>query len=136
MLQKLKTLPVCSMSTATSRTKGSQAGLVIDRAAAARLGITTQAIDNTLYDAFGQRQVSTMYTRMNQYHVVIEVDPQFWQNPEGLKYIYVKGRGRHSGAAQRRRALRAIDHLAGGHPSGQFPSVTLSFNLAPGTRFG
>ena len=64
---------------------------MIDRDTAARLGITPQTIDDTLYDAFGQRQVSTMYTPLNQYHVVMEVDPQFWQNPDGLHYIYVAG---------------------------------------------
>jgi multidrug efflux pump len=70
--------------------KGLQASLVIDRPTASRLGITPQAIDATLYDAFGQRPVSTMYTSLNQYHVVLEVAPEFWQNPTGLRYVYVK----------------------------------------------
>jgi multidrug efflux pump len=93
MLQKLKTLPGLLDLNSDQQDKGLQAGLAIDRAAAGRLGITTQVIDDVLYDAFGQRQVSTMYTPLNQYHVVLEVDPQFWQNPEGLKYIYVKTSG-------------------------------------------
>src|SRR5207245_8973171 len=70
--------------------KGLQASLAIDRATASRLGITPQTIDATLYDSFGQRPVSTMYTSLNQYHVVLEVDPQFWQNPSGLRCVYVK----------------------------------------------
>jgi multidrug efflux pump subunit AcrB len=88
-------------------------------------------IDNTLYDAFGQSQVSTMYTQLNQYHVVMEAEPRFWQNPDGLKYIYVRSR---NGAQV---PLSAFAHyapdtipLAVNH-TGQFPSVTISFNLAP-----
>ena len=70
--------------------RGLQASLTIDRATASRLGITPQMIDDTLYDAFGQRPVSTMYTSLNQYHVVMEVDPKFWQDPDALKYIFVR----------------------------------------------
>src|SRR2546430_12300843 len=69
---------------------GLQAWLTYDRATASRLGISAQLIDDTLYDAFGQRQVSTMFTSLNQYHVVMEVDPQFWQNPNGLNAIYIR----------------------------------------------
>ena len=118
------------------QTKGLEAGLVIDRATASRLGITAQMIDNTLYDAFGQRQVSTMYTQLNQYHVVLEVDPQFWQNPESLKHIYVKT------PAGAQVPLSAFTHyepatapLVVNH-QGQFPAVTLSFNLRPGLALG
>jgi multidrug efflux pump len=91
MLQKLKTVRGLLDLNSDQQDKGLQAGLVIDRTTAARLGITAQAIDNTLYDAFGQRQVSTMYTSLNQYHVVLEVAPEYWQSPEGLKNIYVTG---------------------------------------------
>src|SRR5205085_6413137 len=70
--------------------RGLQAKLVIDRNTASRLGITPQTIDNVLYDAFGQRQVSTMYAGINQYHVVMEIDPKFQQNPDGLKDIYLR----------------------------------------------
>src|SRR5581483_1453390 len=102
---------------------------------AARMGITTKAIDDTLYDAFGQRQVSTIYTQLNQYHVVMEVDPIFWQNPEGLKYLYVKGaKGQVPLSAVARYEPRTSP-LAVNH-SGQFPSVTISFNLAPGMPLG
>ena len=73
---------------------GLQASLVYDRTTAARLGISPPVIDNTLYDAFGQRQVSTMFTSLNQYHVVMEVAPQFWQNPQGLDEIYLRSTNR------------------------------------------
>jgi multidrug efflux pump len=111
---------------------GLQAELVYDRETASRLGITPQTIDNTLYEAFGQSEVSTMYTALNQYHVVMEVAPQFWQSPEGLKNVYVKA------SAGKEVPLNAITHfetttapLSVNH-QGQFPSVTVSFNLAPG----
>jgi multidrug efflux pump len=110
--------------------------VVIDRATASRLGVSSQLIDNTLYDAFGQRQVSTMYTPLNQYHVVMEAAPQFGQRPETLRDIYV----RPPGAAPV--PLSAFTHyeatstpLAVSHQA-QFPSVTLSFNLAPGASLG
>jgi multidrug efflux pump len=89
VLQKLRTVKELVDVNSDQQTKGLQTTLAIDRATAARLGITPQMIDNILYDAFGQRQVSTMYEQLNQYHVIMEVEPQFWQNPEGLKYIYV-----------------------------------------------
>ena len=84
--------PDCSDVNSDQQDRGLQASLVIDRATASRLGITTQMIDDTLYDAFGQRQVSTMYTPLNQYHVVMEVEPQFWQNPDGLR-THLRARG-------------------------------------------
>jgi multidrug efflux pump len=93
-------------------------------------------IDETLYDAFGQRQVSTMYTPLNQYHVVMEAAPRFWQNPETLKDLYV----RSSNGVQV--PLSAVSHyepattaLAVNH-QGQFPAITFSFNLAPGVALG
>jgi multidrug efflux pump len=95
-----------------------------------------QAIDDTLYDAFGQRQVSTIFTQLNQYHVVLEVDPQFRQNPDSLRNIYVKSAsGTQVPLAsfahfQNSNTALAINHL------GQFPVVTLSFNLAPGVSLG
>jgi multidrug efflux pump len=111
---------------------GLQASLVYDRDTASRLGITPQMIDNTLYEAFGQAQVSTMYTALNQYHVVMEVAPQFWQNPSSLSDIYVRP------SVGKEVPLNAITHyapqtapLSVNHQS-QFPSVTISFNLAQG----
>ena len=136
MMEKLKTVPGLLDLNSDQQNKGLQAELVIDRATAARLGITTQMIDNTLYDAFGQRQVSTMYTQINQYHVVLEVDPQFWQNPDGLKQIYVKP---PTGGQV---PLSAFTHYAPStaplvvNHQGQFPAVTLSFNLRPGLALG
>jgi multidrug efflux pump len=111
---------------------GLEERLVYDRLTAARLGITPQLLDTTLYNAFGQSQVSTMYTSLNQYHVVLEVAPQFWQNPQGLNYVYI-----HSNTGgivplsavahfEKRIAPLAVNH------DGQFPAVTISFNLAPG----
>jgi multidrug efflux pump len=115
---------------------GLQADLVIDRDSASRLGILPAQIDATLDDAFGQRQVSTIYTQLNQYHVVLEVDPQFQKDPQSLDNIYVKS---NTGTQvplsafshlQRTNATLAINH------QGQFPVVTLSFNLAPGASLG
>ena len=109
---------------------------MIDRDTASRLGITPQAIDDTLYDAFGQRQVSTIFTQLNQYHVVMEVDPQFQKNPSALKNIYVRS------ATGEQVPLSTFTHfepqntpLAINH-QGQFPVITLSFNLAPGASLG
>src|SRR5262249_57260227 len=116
--------------------KGLQAKLVIDRDTASRLGITPQALDNALYDAFGQRQVSTMYRALNQYHVVMEVAPQFQQTPEGLQNIYLRST---AGAPV---PLAAFTHfepsntpLAVNHQS-QVPSVTISFNLSTCVSLG
>jgi multidrug efflux pump len=111
---------------------GLEARLVYDRQTAARLGITAQLMDTTLYNAFGQAQVSTMYTSLNQYHVVMEVAPQFWQSPQGLEDVYIHS---NTGAVV---PLSAVAHfekriapLAVNH-DGQFPAVTISFNLAHG----
>src|SRR5437867_11298369 len=85
--RKLQELPSLVDVSSDAQNRGLEASLVIDRDTASRLGITPQLIDDTLYDAFGQRQVSTMYTELNQYHVVMEVSPEFWQSPERLKDI-------------------------------------------------
>ena len=136
LLGKLQTLSYLADVSSDQQNRGLEASLVIDRDTAARLGITPQMIDDTLYDAFGQRQVSTMYTQLNQYHVVMEVAPRFWQNPETLQDIYVRSA---SGAQV---PLSAFTHfaptttaLAVNH-QGQFPAITLSFNLAPGVALG
>ena len=115
---------------------GLQANLVIDRDTASRLGILPQAIDDTLYDAFGQRLVSTIFTQLNQYHVVLEVDPSFQQSPDSLKDIYVRSsNGTEVPLSsfthfESQPAALTINH------QGQFPVVTLSFNLAPGVSLG
>ncbi|SPE54815.1 multidrug efflux system, subunit C [Verrucomicrobia bacterium] len=114
---------------------GLQVSLVYDRQTAARMGISAQLLDDTLYDAFGQRQVSTMYTSLNQYHVVLEVLPQLWQSPAGLDQIYVRPTNTSSGAvvplSAVARYVPTTAPIAVNH-QGQFPAVTLSFNLAPG----
>src|SRR5207253_6840501 len=86
---KMRTLRALADVNSDQQNRGLEISLQIDRATAARLGVTQQAIDSTLYDAFGQRPVSTMYTRLNQYHVVMEVDPSFAQDPDALQFIYV-----------------------------------------------
>ena len=111
---------------------GLAAGLTYDRSTAARLGITSQALDSSLYDAFGQEQVSVMYTQLNQYHVVMEAAPQYWQNPDGLRYIYLKATdGSQVPLSAVARYKAGTTSLTINH-SGQFPSITLSFNLDPG----
>ncbi len=141
--------------------QGLETELVIDRNTASRLGISPQMIDNTLYDAFGQRQVSTIYTPLNQYHVVLEVAQQFQRDPEALRNIYVKATNTTPAATtgsaamastvtqaqtqtppstevplsaiahyERRRTALQVNH------QGQFPAVTLTFNLAPGIALG
>ena len=136
VFRKLRTLSEIADVNTDQQDKGLQASLVVDRATAARFGITQKNIDDTLYDAFGQRQVSTMYTQLNQYHVVLEVDQQFWQNPDGLRYIYV------SGPKGQQVPLSALTHyvsdttpLSVNH-QGQFPAVTLSFNIPVGLALG
>jgi len=136
MLQRMRTLPQLVDTSSDQQNKGLQTTVVIDRNTASRLGITPQLIDNTLNDAFGQRQVSITYTLLNQYHVVMEVEPRFWQRPETLQDIYLSAPAGAvvplSGFA---RFERTATSLAVNH-QGQFPSVTISFNLAPGVSLG
>jgi multidrug efflux pump len=136
LLHELQRLPELVDVSSDQQNRGLEASLVIDRDTASRLGLTQQLIDDTLYDAFGQRQVSTMYTQLNQYHVVMEVAPEFWQRPETLKDIYVQS------ATGAEVPLGAFAHyaptttaLAVNH-QGQFPAITISFNLAPGVALG
>jgi multidrug efflux pump len=136
MVAKLKTIPILSDVASDEQIGGLEASLVIDRDTASRLGITPQNIDDTLDDAFAQRQVSTIFTQQNQYHVVLEVAPKFQRNPESLGNIYVKS----SNGTQV--PLSAFTHfeekrtpLVISH-QGQFPAVTISFNLAPGKSIG
>jgi len=140
LVQRLQMLPQLRDVASDQQTDGLQATLVIDRDSAARFGITPQMIDDTLYDAFGQRLVSTMFTQLNQYHVVLEVEPKFQQNPDSLKDIYVRAPGGPSGSTQvPLTSFTTLDThttpLAVNH-QGQFPVVTLSFNLAPTASLG
>src|ERR1700723_588585 len=132
LLKQMRKISILTDVNTDQQNSGLQARLAYDRATASRMGITPQMIDNSLYEAFGQAQVSTMYTAINQYHVVLEVAPQFWESPVDLKDVYIR-------AAQGKVVpLSAIAHyepatapLAVNH-QGQYPSVTISFNLAPG----
>ena len=136
LIEKLRGLPSLRDVASDQQNNGLQADMKIDRDTASRLGILPQAIDDTLYDAFGQRQVSTIFTQLNQYHVVLEVDPQFQQNPEALKDIYVKSNtGMQVPLASFTHVQVSNTPLAINH-EGQFPVVTLSFNLAPGVSLG
>jgi len=136
MIDRLKALPELRDVASDQQSGGLLASLQIDRDTASRLGVALQAIDDTLYDAFGQRQVSTIFTQLNQYRVVLEVAPEFQQDPEALKSIYVKS------ASGVQVPLSAFTRLVSGHAplavnhQGQFPAVTLSFNLAPGVALG
>jgi multidrug efflux pump len=136
LVDKLRTLPQLTDVATDQQTLGAQAKLVIDRVTASRLGITPQAIDNVLYDAFGQRQVTTLFTQLNQYHLILETLPELQTDPAKLNNIYVKS---SSGEPV---PLSAFTHFESGtaplviNRQGQFPSVTISFNLAPGTALG
>jgi multidrug efflux pump len=136
MLAQLRKIPQLKDVNTDQQNRGLEAQLVIDRDTAARLGIQPAAIDAALYQAFGQAQVSTIYEQLNQYHVVMEVDPKYQQSPDALQSVYVPSK---SGTMV---PLAAFTHyqpsntpLAVNH-QGQFPSVTLSFNLAPGVSLG
>jgi multidrug efflux pump len=110
--------------------------VTIDRSTASRLGITPQLIDDTLYNAFGQRQVSTMFTQLNQYRVVLAVKPEFQQSPDSLQTIYLRGVG---GGQVPLTAIVKVSETTGPlliSRQGQFPAVTVSFNLAPGVSLG
>jgi multidrug efflux pump len=132
LLQQMRKLKMLTDVNTDQQNSGLQARLTYDRATASRLGITPEMLDNSMYEAFGQAQVSTMYTAINQYHVVLEVEPRFWQSPVSLSDVYIR-------ASQGKVVpLSAIAHyepatapLAVNH-QGQYPSVTISFNLAPG----
>jgi hydrophobe/amphiphile efflux-1 (HAE1) family protein len=136
MLAKLRGLPELRDVSTDQQNRGLEATLVIDRDTASRLGIQARAIDDTLYDAFGQRQVSTIFTHLNQYHVVLEVAPRFQESPEALKALYTRSStGAQVPLSAFTRSAPANTSLAVSH-QGQFPAITLSFNLAPGVALG
>ena len=136
LVAKLQGLPQLRDVATDQQNGGLLVDLIVDRDTASRLGILPQAIDDTLYDAFGQRQVSTIFTQLNQYHVVLEVAPSFQESPDALRNIYVKS---NTGAQV---TLASFTHFETHHTpltinhQGQFPVVTLSFNLAPGVSLG
>src|SRR5271167_1811820 len=136
LLQELKKVPQLKDLNSDQQVNGLEADVIIDRDSASRLGITPSQIDNVLYDTFGQRQISTIYRTLNQYHVVMEVDPKYQLTPDSLKSVYViTSRGAQV-------PLSAFAHIGPSNTSltvnhqGQFPAVTLSFNLAPGGDLG
>jgi len=136
LLRELRKLPQLKDVTSDQQVSGLQTNVVIDRDAAARLGVSPDAIDNTLYDAFGQRQVSTIYKRYNQHHVVLEVEPEFLKDPSSLSRIFVKST---TGAMVPLSSVAGFQttntSLSVNHQS-QFPAVTISFNLTPGVSLG
>jgi multidrug efflux pump len=158
-MEKLKTLPELRDVASDQQNQGLLAVLTIDRDTASRLGILPADVDNTLYDAYGQRLVSTIFTQLNQYHVVLEVDPQFQQHPEDLKNIYVHSSSGQAPSSGSGISITATTVPLSSTPSaqvplsaftrfepsstpltinhqGQFPVVTLSFNLAPNASLG
>ncbi len=136
LLEKMRSLRQLRDVNTDQQIHGLQQDVVIDRATAARLGVTPAQIDAALYDAFGQRQISTIYRQLNQYHVVLEADPAYGNSPDSLKNLYVRSNtGQqvplasfvHFGPSN---APLAVNH------QGQWPAITLSFNLAPGVSLG
>jgi hydrophobe/amphiphile efflux-1 (HAE1) family protein len=136
LVARLQKFPQLADVSSDLQTRGLQMNVVIDRDAAARLGVSPQAIDDTLYDAFGQRQVSTLYERYNQHHVILEVDPQYQLDPSALGKIYVKSNtGQQVPLASVAKFLTSNTSLSVNH-QGQFPAVTVSFNLPAGVSLG
>ncbi len=135
LLDALRQAPQLRDVNSDQQMHGLEENLIIDRDTAARMGITPAQIDNALYDAFGQREISTIYQKLNQYHVVLEVDPRFKSTPDSLNSVYVIAQGNevplssfvHFGPSN---TALAVNH------QGQFPAVTISFNLAPGVALG
>jgi multidrug efflux pump len=134
--KKLKSLPQLQDVTSDTQASAPRATLRIDRDTASRLGITPQAIDDTLYDAFGQRQVATIFTQLNQYHVVLELDPQFQLDTGALRHLYVRSAaGQLVPLGTFARVEESVAPITINHQA-LFPSVTLSFNLSPGHSLG
>ncbi len=136
LVAKLRQIPQLKDVNSDQQAGGLQANVVVDREAAARLGVGMMTIDNTLYDAFGQRQVSTLYKEYNQHHVVMEVDPVYQDDPSALEKIYVKAT---NGVAVPLSSFAKIKngnaYLSVNHQS-QFPAATISFNLEDGVALG
>jgi multidrug efflux pump len=135
-VDKLKSLPMLREVASDQQDSGLQTQLVIDRTTASRLGITPQALDDALYDAFGQRQISTIYTDLNQYHVILENQPDQSTGPEALNHVFLRSTaGGSVPLSAVTRIQTSTAPLAVNH-QGQFPVVTVSFNLARGASIG
>ncbi|HMN64974.1 MAG TPA: MdtB/MuxB family multidrug efflux RND transporter permease subunit [Burkholderiaceae bacterium] len=136
MVERMRAIPGLADVASDLQDRGLQAYLEIDRDAAGRLGLSMNAIDNALYSAFGQRQVSTIFTQANQYRVVLEVAPQFQASPQALEAIHVSGTaGQLVPLSSIARVVERPTSLVVNH-LGQFPAATISFNLAPGASLG
>jgi hydrophobe/amphiphile efflux-1 (HAE1) family protein len=134
--QEMKKLPQLQDVASDQQIAAPHIGIEVDRDAASRLGISASLIDETLYDAFGQRQVATMYTATNQYKVILEVQPQFQEDPNALSKLYISAPGGNQVPLSAFAHLTSkLDSLSVNH-QGQFPAVTLSFNLAPSVALG
>ena len=136
LVSKLKTVPQLKDVSSDLLIKGLQTSVIVDRDAAARLGISPQVIDNTLYDAFGQRQVSTVYKRYNQHHVILEVEPAYLESPDSLDKIFVKSTTAKLIPLSALATFQATNTYLSVNHQGQFPAATISFNLDPGTSLG
>jgi multidrug efflux pump len=136
LLRAMREMPELRDVSSDQQNRGLEVPVVIDRATAARLNVSTRMIDDTLYDAFGQRQVSTIYSSLNQYHVVMELEPRYWERPDALSNIYVRSTTGQSVP------LTAVTKFGTGtgpiqvNHQGLFPSVTMFFNLAPNVALG
>jgi multidrug efflux pump len=136
LIERLRQVPQLADVASDQQDQGLQAYVEIDRAAASRLGVTTAAIDNALYNAFGQRLISTIFTQTSQYRVVLEVPPEFQTGPDSLEELYVaSSNGEQVRLSTIARIQERFTPLSIGH-QGQFPSVTVSFNLARGASLG
>jgi multidrug efflux pump len=136
MFLEIAKIPIIADVNSDQQNRGLQSMVTYDRATAARFGISPQLIDNTLYDAFGQNQVSTMYKPLNQYHVVMEVAPVYWQNPQILRSIYVRApSGSQVPLSAFAQFAPTTAPLSVNH-QGLFPAITISFNLRPGVALG
>ena len=136
LLAKLRTLPELTDVATDQQANGLQLQVDVDRSTAARLNVLPQAIDDTLYDAFGQRQVTIMFTQLNQYRVILEAEPQFQLTPASLDKIYVKSTTGQMVPLTTFAKLRTVTMPLSIVHEGQFPAVTLSFNLEPGKSLG
>lgn len=132
VFRALSKLPMLADLNTDQEIRGLQTMLVFDRDAMARLGLTQKVVDEILYDAFGQRQVSTIYNELNQYKVVMEVAPQYWQSAEALKNIYIQTPGRCPTPVSAIARWEPVNESLSVNHQGQFASTTLSFNLPPG----
>ena len=142
LLERLRPLPQLADVASDLQDQGLQAYIEIDRAAASRLGVTVAGIDNALYNAFGQRLISTIYTQSNQYRVVLEVEPRFKMGPQALAQLYIPSSTNTATGAVSQIPLSSVARvvekpasLAVNHV-GQFPAATISFNAAPGVSLG